>query len=78
MEPGELREILTKAEGSLPIRFSDEAANLIVNLSQGLPHYTHLLGLNAVRIAAKRLSAYIERADVFGALKEAVRQAEQS
>lgn len=78
MESGELREILTKAEGALPIKFSDEAANLIVNLSQGLPHYTHLLGLNAVRIAAKRLSAYIERGDVFGALKEAVRQAEQS
>src|SRR5581483_9127859 len=79
MEPNELREILTKAEKTLPIKFSDEAANLIVNISQGLPHYTHLLGLHSVRIAASnRFSAYIERDDVFAALKEAVKQAEQS
>lgn len=79
MEANELREILKKAEEALPIKFSSQAASFIVNLSQGLPHYTHLLGLNAVRIAAtNRFSAYIERADVFGALKEAVKQAEQS
>ena len=37
MRPEELREILSKAEESLSIRFSDEAASLIVNISQGLP-----------------------------------------
>src|SRR6185295_2703494 len=64
MEFGELREILTKAEKSLEIQFSEDAGNLIVNISQGLPHYTHLLGLHSVRMAAKRMSAEIEQRDV--------------
>ena len=47
-------------------------------ISQGLPHYTHLLGLHAVRISAGRLSDQVERDAVFDALKEAVRQAQQT
>jgi Cdc6-like AAA superfamily ATPase len=79
MTPKELREILTHAESSLSMIFSEEAANLIVHVSQGLPHYTHLIGLHAVRIAVgKRYSRYIKRDDVFAALKEAVKQAEQT
>ena len=79
MTPKELREILANAENSLPVTFSDESANLIVHVSQGLPHYTHLIGLHAVRIAAcDRFSRYVERDDVFAALKEAVKQAEQT
>jgi hypothetical protein len=78
MRPEELREILTKAEESLTIKFSDEAASLIVNLSQGLPHYTHLLGLHSVRISAARQTNHVERDAVFDALKEAVRQAQQT
>jgi Cdc6-like AAA superfamily ATPase len=78
METSELREILTKAEESLGVKFTSEAANLIVNISQGLPHYTHLLGLHAVRIAAKRASRLIEQDDVFGALKQSVTQAQQT
>jgi Cdc6-like AAA superfamily ATPase len=78
MKPQELREILAKAEQSLGVLFSSDAHNLIVNLSQGLPHYTHLLGLHTVRRAFSRYSRTIERDDVFSALKEAVEQAEQS
>jgi len=78
MRPEELREILTKAEEPLTIKFSDEAASLIVNISQGLPHYTHLLGLHSVRISASKQTNHIERDAVFDALKEAVRQAQQT
>lgn len=78
MKTDELREILTKAENALSVRFVDDAATLLVQFSQGLPHYTHLLGLHAVRIAARRLSAHVNRSDVFAALKEAVAQAQQS
>jgi hypothetical protein len=79
MTPAELREILTNAEKSLSMTFSPEAASLIVHVSQGLPHYTHLIGLHAVRMAASgRFSRNIERDDVLAALKEAVKQAEQS
>lgn len=78
MEGKELRQILETAEKTLNIEFSAEAANLIVTISQGLPHYTHLLGLHSVRISAKSFSTYIEKTAVFDALKEAVKQAQQT
>jgi Cdc6-like AAA superfamily ATPase len=79
MESKELKKILENAETKLEMHFSEEAANLIVHLSQGLPHYTHLIGQYAVRAAAERLSlTYIERDDVFDALKKAVKKAEHS
>lgn len=79
MTPEELGVILTNAEKKLNIAFSEEAKNLIVHISQGLPHYTHLIGLNAIRFAStKRFSRSVQREDVFGALQEATKQAEQS
>jgi hypothetical protein len=79
MKPNELGVILNNAEKSLGIKFSDDASSLIVHVSQGLPHYTHLIGLHAVRHAAlKRLSKLIERTDVLEALKNAVKEAEQT
>jgi GTPase SAR1 family protein len=79
MRPDDLRQILENAEKVLGIKFLEDAASLIVNLSQGLPHYTHLIGLHAVRSAAHRLNLnFVERDDVFDALKKAVKQAEQS
>ena len=79
MKPDELRVILQNAEKALGIKFAADAANLIVHISQGLPHYTHLIGLHAVRSAAHRLSlGLVERDDVFEALKKAVKQAEQT
>jgi Cdc6-like AAA superfamily ATPase len=78
METKELRQILENAEKALSIEFSSEAASLIVNISQGLPHYTHLLGLHAVRLSARSFSSYVEKTAVFEALKEAVKQAQQT
>jgi Cdc6-like AAA superfamily ATPase len=79
MKADELRAIITNAEKSLDVTFSAEAADLIVKMSQGLPHYTHLIGLNAVRTAAlERYSNHVDRADVFQALQLAVKHAEQS
>ncbi|HTC92886.1 MAG TPA: AAA family ATPase [Terriglobales bacterium] len=78
MESQELGEILRNAEKTLSIKFSDEALSLIVNISQGLPHYTHLLGLHSVRISAKSNTAYVDKNAVFEALKQSVKQAEQT
>jgi Cdc6-like AAA superfamily ATPase len=79
MEAEELDQILTNAERSLSVSFNPEARSLIVHISQGLPHYTHLIGLHAVRKAAlTRFTRRIRRADVFAALKEAVTQAQQT
>jgi Cdc6-like AAA superfamily ATPase len=79
MKPEDLRIILQNAETPLGIKFSQDSTNLIVHISQGLPHYTHLIGLHAVRSAANRLSLQlVEREDVFEALKKAVKEAEQT
>lgn len=79
MLPVELRKILANAEEKLDITFVDDAAQLTVHVSQGLPHYTHLIGLHAVRVAAEAQTApIISRQDVFRALNRATTQAEQS
>ena len=79
MKPDELRVILTNGEKTLGMKFTESAANLIVHVSQGLPHYTHLIALHSVRKAAtSRLSKLVEQSDVFDALKEAVKEAEQT
>ena len=79
MKANELRIILANAEKTLGVAFDEDAASLIVHVSQGLPHYTHLIGLHAVRNAAlSRLSKTIKREDVVDALKAAVKDAEQT
>lgn len=78
MEPKELREILTNAEKQLNVHFAEDAAKFVVHVSQGLPHYTHLIGLHTVRQASNRRSSEIQRGDVFYALKDAAKQAQQS
>lgn len=52
MEDSELAEIISRASGELGVSFEDAASWLIVKTSQGLPNYTHLIGLHAVRNAA--------------------------
>lgn len=52
MQDSELAEIILKASKELGVIFDDAASWLIVKTSQGLPNYTHLIGLHAVRHAA--------------------------
>lgn len=78
MLPGELKKILSTAEEKLGVKFHEGAAQLIVHVSQGLPHYTHLIGLHSVRVAAEDSSMVVSRKDVFTALHRATAQAEQS
>lgn len=78
MTEKELAEILANGSKALNIQFSPDAANLIIRMSQGLPHYTHLIGLHATREAANRMSRLIETEDVYHSLSKAVRQALQS
>jgi len=44
MTPVELKEIINKAMLELKMSIQKDALELLVLLSQGLPHYTHLLG----------------------------------
>ena len=78
MNEKELQDILVRASNAIDVEFSQEAGSLIVRMSQGLPHYTHLIGLHATREAVKRLSGRIELGDVRNAFPKAVNQAVQS
>lgn len=52
MRDSELAEIITRTSKELGVVFDDAASWLIIKTSQGLPNYTHLIGLHAVRHAA--------------------------
>jgi len=78
MNKKELGDILVKASDVLNIGFDEEASSFVIRLSQGLPHYTHLIGLHATRKAAKRCSRQIKIQDVYQSFNTAVQQAIQS
>jgi len=78
MNRDELQDILQKASAALNVVFAQEAEYLIVHVSQGLPHYTHLIGLHSVRAATQRLSRLINSDDVIASFGKAVEQAIQS
>lgn len=78
MRRSELADILKKAEAKLNVGFDSAAAERIVQMSAGLPHYTHLVGLASVRRACKRFTREVTSEDVEGGLREASNQAEQS
>lgn len=78
MTERELREILQKAAEVLNINFREDASSLIVRMSQGLPHYTHLIGLHSAREAINRLSLTVSPSDVHQSFEKAVKQAVQS
>lgn len=78
MNERELEEILQKGAKALKIEFTKDASSLIVRMSQGLPHYTHLIALHAVRHAVDRLSRVVEATDVHASFAKAVKQAVQS
>ncbi|MSU79504.1 MAG: AAA family ATPase [Gemmataceae bacterium] len=62
MNNEELKEIIQKAMQELGTTIEAEALELIVAISQGLPHYTHLIGRESVSnaIKAKRLNSKID------------------
>jgi len=78
MNERELGEILEKGAAALGIQFRSGASNLIIRMSQGLPHYTHLIGLHATRSAVNRLSRVVEVQDVETSFSKAIAQSIQS
>ncbi|MDD4318760.1 MAG: ATP-binding protein [Candidatus Peribacteraceae bacterium] len=78
MNQRELREILSKASNALGTGFDESAASLIVRTSQGMPHYTHLIGLHSTREALSHGSRKIFRKDVLDSFHKAVNESEQS
>ena len=78
MNTAELYEILDKGTSKLGMSIDVEAKTEIANLSQGLPNYTHRLGLDATRVAIDDKRLHILSVDVKPAVEKAVANAEQS
>lgn len=78
MKPDELAQIIDNGLERLSLKISAEAKNKIVGLSQGLPHYTHLLSLYAAQEAIRRDSPNIEDQDTKQAISKAIDKSQES
>lgn len=78
MSRQELEVILTNAWKHLNMLTDKDAADLIVSLSQGLPHYTHLLGQEATSKAISARQWSVTLADVNEGIKEALENTQQT
>lgn len=78
MNEAELGAIIQNAEKSLIVEFDPPASAQIIRMSQGLPHFTHLLGLHAVRSAARARRATVTIEDVHDAFEHAVSETDQT
>ena len=72
MKLGELQEILARGYSASGMAIDDDAAEWICNISQGLPHFTHILGLYAGQRAIDRRSLMVSSGDVNDAIAMAV------
>ncbi|MCK4607644.1 MAG: AAA family ATPase [candidate division Zixibacteria bacterium] len=78
MTVDELNGILDKGLKELSMEIDDDARERIVILSQGLPHYTHLLGREAVRVCLRSEQIRVTLPNVNKAIEQAVKDAQQT
>lgn len=78
MQPDELKEIVNKAMHELGMTIQDGPLELIVLLSQGLPHYTHLVGQESAVNAINVLRREITLSDVKGGVNIALKNTQHS
>lgn len=78
MSAGELKLILDTGARALGMEVSAEAKSYIAGLSQGLPHYAHLLGLHSVRSALSGRSLRLELDHVHAAIVTAIDNAQHT
>jgi Cdc6-like AAA superfamily ATPase len=78
MSTEELKAIIHNGAQRLGMQFVSIATERIVGLSQGLPHYTHLLGLHASRGALEGKQKVVKKATLDRAIEQAVLGAQQT
>ncbi|WP_177196650.1 AAA family ATPase [Duganella sp. CF517] len=78
MTVAELDEIIDKGVANAGMTIEKAAKNKISSLSQGLPHYTHLLALHALQTAARKGQTHVTGEDVSSAIENALSKAQQS
>lgn len=77
MSSDELAEIITKGLAQADMTADEPAINFITNISMGLPHYTHLLGLHAGLAAVGESTRQVTLNHVVRALPRVAERAEQ-
>lgn len=74
----ELKEIVTKGLKQLEMAIDERALNRMVRLSQGLPHYTHLLALHSARKALDDGDRGITKSHLDSAMNMALENTQQT
>lgn len=74
----EIDAIINNGLANVGMTIEQTARNLIHKLSQGLPHYAHLLGMHSALVAAAQGRLHITIDDTHRALRKALRYAQQS
>lgn len=77
MSADELTEIATKGLAQAEMTVDSDAAEFIGQLSTGLPHYAHLMGLHSGLLAVREEADEVAVSHVLGSLSEAVERAQQ-
>jgi len=78
MSGEELKQIIDNGLKMLGMTIDEDARKHITILSQGLPHYTHLLALHSARKAIDVESKNIDLSHVEAAISKALQQAQQT
>jgi Cdc6-like AAA superfamily ATPase len=78
MSRDELAEIVTRGVASAQMTIGKTAVDRVAKLSQGLPHYTHLLAQHAAHAALDARRTDVTLADVDFAVQRAIDRAQQS
>ena len=78
MDADEMTAIIQGAESETGLSYSDDAKKAILALSQGLPYFTHQIGLFSAKAALGRLCTDVEFQDVLNGIAEALRASEES
>ncbi len=78
MSPVELGEIIDNGLRAVGMTIEQNAKQRISKLSQGLPHYTHLLGVHAAQAAVAEDRRNITIDDTHQALQKTLQHAQQS
>ena len=78
MSPAELQQVVDGGLGEVGMTAEAIARDRIAALSQGLPHYTHLIALYAARNANDAESDAVRPEDVAAGIREAVDNAQET
>ncbi len=74
----EAEQILLNSTKITGVTFSDNSRRMIIAIAQGLPHYVHVLGLNAVRAAADAAAWVVTEDHVEVAIEQSLSNSGQS